>query len=248
MHEEDKFLEELKGQEPVIEPTIPEKEEVKDHKEPETPLENRQVRRLKQQLQEEREMGIALNERVKVLSEVSKVSKETEVDPRLVRAFGTSEEGKEVARLFTAVLDEKTAEAREQARKEFESKQSEARQEQKKYESVIDSELESLEDEYKVDLTSDSPKARKTRREFLELVQSLSPKDDEGTITDYADFGTAFKLYQKTQESKPEAVSRAKELSDRSMTRSNQGTTTEQYKGPTNWAVARQAVNKILNS
>lgn len=183
---------------------------------------NRRHRRLEEQLQRERESNIALNERLKTLAEVDRTIKETsgEIDPRLIRVFGTTDEAKEIARHFTEILAETKESAREEALREIENQQAMLQEEQKGYESQIDSELESLEEEFGVDLTSDTPQARKTRREFLEMVQALSPKDEDGTITGYADFGSTFELYQGSR-SKPDNT-RQKEIADKTMQRSGQ--------------------------
>lgn len=185
---------------------------------------NRRERRLQAKLQAERESNIALNERLKTLAEVERTVKETagEIDPRLIRVFGTSDEAKEVARHFTEILAETKESAREEALKEIEQRQAAIQSEQKEYESFIDSQLEAIEDQYNVDITSDTPAARKARREFLEMVEQLSPKDQDGTITDYADFGSTFDIYQKTRTEQKADNSRNKEIASKSMQRSGQ--------------------------
>lgn len=189
---------------------------------------NRRHRRLEEQLQRERDSNIALNERIKTLSEVQQFEREVQqngdVDPRLLRVFGPTDAGKEIAKNFSQVLAEEREVAKQQALQEFEERQVSAQREQKQFETFIDSELETLEDEYNIDLTSDAPKARKVRREFLEMVQSLSPKDEDGTLTGYADFASAFDIYQKTQsqDKSAEVIARQKELGSRPMQKSNQ--------------------------
>lgn len=185
---------------------------------------NRRHRRLEEALQRERDSNIALNERIKVLAEqenYKRESREGDVDPRLVRVFGDNDVGKEIARNFSEILSETAEQARSRAIEEIEGRRISEQQEQKEYESLIDSRLESLEDTHNIDLTSDAPKARKARREFLEMVEKLSPKDEEGTITGYADFDATFDQYLKSQD-KPDA-SRQKELASISMQRSGSG-------------------------
>jgi hypothetical protein len=204
------------------------KKEEKPSEEDEAPdsVKNRRHRRLEQQLQKERESNIALNERIKILSETERAIKESDgtIDPRLIRVFGPTDEGKEVARHFSEILSEVKESTRDETLREIEQKQIDEQREQKEYESFIDSELESLEDQYNLDLTSDAPAARKVRREFLELVEKLSPKDDDGTITGYADFQSTFEVYQKTKEEKPDN-SRRKEIASRSMQSSDKSET-----------------------
>lgn len=184
------------------------------------PRKNRAYRRLEEKYQKERETAMELAAILKDRSEresVHRQADETKLDPDLLRAFGTTDEGKELARIFTEKLEHVSKTAREQAIEEFRSVQSQSIAEQKGYESQIDSQLEALEDEYDVDLTSE--KAKKTRQEFLSLVGQLSPKDENGDIKDYADFGTTYELFQKMNK-KEEPETRNKEFSSRSMTKS----------------------------
>ncbi len=210
--------------------TAPETQpEPKDDIDPEKAHESvkdRRHRRLEQRLQSEREANIALNERVKTLSEMEKFSQEhsDQIHPDIAKMFDSSDVGKENAMRLSKVIYETQQKAKEDALREMEERQDSAVKEQKEYENLIDNELESLEDQYNVDLTSDSPKARKMRREFLELVQELSPKDQNGDITGYADFGSAFNVYQKTvTEEKPDNT-RRQEIAGRSMKRSTPNT------------------------
>lgn len=189
-------------------------------------VKDRRHRRLEARLQAERETTIALNERIKTLSEMDKFSKEAGdiIIPDIAKMFSSDEVGKENAlRLSKIILDSKT-QAKEEAIREIEERRVQEIQEQKKYENLIDNELENLEDQYEIDLTSDAPKARKMRREFLELVQELSPKDENGDITGYADFESAFGMYQRTQVKEEKTNTRREEISARSMQRSTTNT------------------------
>lgn len=231
-----------------VEPEIPVKEEGDEE-----PRKNRRHRRIEAQLQEERETSIALNERVRTLSEMLQernTDKSTmAVDERLARLFGADENGKEISRHFTQILADTKTEAEENALNRFNQQQQQVVEQQKEYESFIDDQLESLEDEHGVDLTSDAPKARKARREFLEMVQDLSPKDRDGTITDYADFGSTFDVYQRTHTEKPdESINRRKEIASRSMQRSgNSGGYEQAPTGPMTFARAKEQINKMMN-
>lgn len=189
---------------------------------------NRRHRRLEEALQRERESNIALNERIKVLAEVGDIgySKGTQndVDPDLVRVFGDTDTGKEVARILKNKIDTATQTAEERALQRFKDEQAQTIQEQKQFESFIDSKLETLEDTYNIDLTSDAPAARKSRRELLELVERLSPKDENGSVKDFADFDSAFDILQKTRtQPTSETVNRQKEIAARSMQKSAPG-------------------------
>lgn len=81
--------------------------------------------------------------------------------------------------------------------------------------------LENIEDNFSVDLTSNTPQARKTRTEFLTFVEGIAPKDSNGEISDYPDFEKSFELFQALNKKTLEPNTKARELSSRSMTRSN---------------------------
>lgn len=205
------------------------------------PRKNREHRRLQEKFQRERESNIALNERIKLLSEVDRITKSSEpsdIPSEWVALYGDTPESQKAWKLQERLLDQHTQRAKEEALLEYEARQQQAVEEQQGFESFIDDQLENLEDTYNVDLTSDAPKARKARREFLELVQNVSPKDGDGSITGYADFNSTFELYHKTQTTeRPSEVSlRQKELSSRSMQRPAQNgsqpqTTTPGFRG-----------------
>jgi hypothetical protein len=231
----DQFFNDLPGEEKVAADifddkkaeNIPEKgksEGKDDDQDDSEPRKNRRHRRLEAALQQERESNIELAARLKERSEAEKFARETggEVDPRIAKMFDSSDVGKENALALSSVLRDMTAKAREEALDEFENRQEKVRNEQREYETFIDNELTFLEEEYNVDLTSDSPAARKARREFIELVQDLSPKDKDGELTGFADFDKTFEIYQKTKtESKANPTSeRRREIASSSMQRS----------------------------
>lgn len=181
---------------------------------------NRRHRRLEDKIRQKDEMLIALNERVKVLSEVGQSNQSsTEVPAEWTALMGDSPEAQKAWQLQSKLLQQATDQAKQEALKEFKDEAARAVQEQKNFESFIDTELETLEEEHGIDLTSNAPAARKARREFLEMVQSLSPKDESGAITDYADFNSTFDVYKKTRkpEKPDETVARQKEIASKTM-------------------------------
>lgn len=240
-NEVDKFFEALPKEEKQkaeifddkkeTQPVIPAKEDGDvDPEDVDDSIKNRRHRRLEQRLQAERETNIELNAIIMARADAEREGRESKgtdgkIDPRLLQIFGTNEPSKEAARLFQEMFAETAKQAREQARletlQEIEQQQIGQEREQSKYESYIDEQLESIEDRYNIDITSDSAKASKARREFLELVEELSPKDDSGTITDYADFASTFDVYQKTHPAEKADNSRQREVASRSMTRSS---------------------------
>lgn len=223
-NELDKLFNDLKTDSPKfeekpeekVEEKPEEKEEVEEVSEQE-PRKNRKHRRWEKSLHD-KEMALAVKEaRLQALQE-AKIST-ADIDPRLLTLYGDNENGRLAAKLTSEILRDTAAQARQEAIREFKEEQSRALAEQKQYESMIDDKLEDLEESFNVDLTSNAPAAKKARREYLEMVQKFSPKDEQGNITSYADFDSVFEMYQSSK--KQPSQSRSKELADRSMTNSS---------------------------
>jgi len=161
-------------------------------------------------------------------SEVESFKKEVESDygstPSIkwLNAYGDNEQSRLAWEIHKEDLAEAEAKAEQRALSKFQESLQEEKQAQKQFESYISDSLENLEDEYGVDLTSNSPKAKKERADFLDLVGKLSPKDSEGNVTGYADFNEAFSLYRsiKGKEVQSEVTNEKKQLASRSMARS----------------------------
>lgn len=198
----------------------------KDDKKSE-PHKNRHHRRLERRLSEADTLITALTERVKVLSETDKFKQDTgTLDEDLARIYGAdTPQNAEATRILQGAFKRYSDKAKAEALEEFRSLQAQVAEERRKAESFVTSELESIEDDFDVDLTSDSPAARKRRAGLLELVEKLSPKDKDGNITDYADFGTAYEIYQ-SREQKRDAT-RKKAVVTRTMTKSGTSASTK---------------------
>ncbi len=206
---------------PTGEVTPAEIEEVEEQ-----PRENREMRRLRAKYQAEREAGIQLAARLEALSEAQKFAQETrnsDVDDRLKLLYGDDENGRKAAQLTASLLEDTAKRARQEALQELQSARDAENNEVAVNEKFIDEQLESLEDEYNMDLTSNTPIARKTRSGLLDMVERLSAKDREGNIVEYADFNEVFDVYRQTMERSDN--SRQKNLASRGMVRG--GTTTE---------------------
>lgn len=249
-NEVDKFFDELptadKREADIF--AAPKIEEKPEPVEGEEPHKNRRHRRLEEQLERERVSNIQLNERLKMLEEAKAVVEKEpgEIDDRLIDIFGSDDNGKAIAKRFSSYLEERDKKVRHESLAEIDAREDMEIQEQKGYESYIDSQLENLEDQYGIDLTSSDPRAEKTRAEFLELVGELSPKDENGTITSYADFGSTFNVYKNAYAKRNDA-SRQKELASRTMQTSN-GTSAPTQEGPMTWNKARNAINRMINN
>ncbi len=205
------------------------------------PRKNRRERRAEQAWQRERTSAIALNNRVIELSEqVARLTGNApthldadEVPTEWIALYGDTPEARKAWKVNESLLRNYAMQAKESALEEIETRQRDAAKQESEFEQFIDSSLESIEDAYDIDLTSNAPAARKDRREFLSLVQNLSPKDENGNITGYADFNATWEMYQlkRGAPKQNETVNKAKELSSRSMERS--GGTETPAKKPT---------------
>jgi len=212
----------------------------------------RRYRRLEEKYQKEREANIALQERIKVLSETERYQKENEgeIDPDLIKAFGTTEDGKALTNIFSKKFKEvqSTAEANAERRvMERMAEQESKASEQEAIESeTIDQAFDNIEDKFGVDLSGKSKASKDFRNGFIDFVEQISPKDKDGDIIEYADFETAYETYSKlASNTKPREVSeRQKELASRGMTRSANTAAPEAPKG----LMSFNKLNKYIDS
>lgn len=209
------------GQELTGKPVAPEKEEAEE------PHKNRQHRRLEARLQAERESNIALVARLEALTEAQRFAQETStgtVDESLLRLYGDNENGRQAAKITQDLLDRTKQEARQEAIEAMQSQQQEEAQEVASSQDELDQMLDVIEDEFNVDLTSNTAQAQKARQGFYSTLEKVSPKNSEGLVKDYADPVATWEFYQSQNKSDN---SRAKDLGSRSMTRSGASTETK---------------------
>lgn len=83
--------------------------------------------------------------------------------------------------------------------------------------------FDEIEETYDVDLSSKSASAKQMRTQFIEYVRKIAPKDEYGEVSAFPDLISAFEEFQ--EKSKRPTATRAKELANRGMTRSNDTTT-----------------------
>lgn len=100
--------------------------------------------------------------------------------------------------------------------------------------------FDDIEENFDVDLTSNSANARKTRNDFIDFVKRVSPKDRDGEVIDYPDFQETFALFKETQ--KPQSNDRAKALASRSLSRSSDAS-----RAPVSTDNSWKAVDKLLS-
>lgn len=181
---------------------------------------NRRERRLAEALEKERLAGIQMAAKLEAVTEAQKFRAESEpaeYAKAIERIYGTdSPEGREATELLKKALEDVKAVAVKEATEQLREEQRKEREEVQKQEKVLDSMIEEIEDEFNIDLTSTASESQ--RKGFFKMLEKLSPKDDKGNITHYADPIAVWETYQ-AQRTRP-ADNRAKELSSRSMTQS----------------------------
>ena len=201
--------------EPTIVPEV--KEEVIEPK----PRDNREARRAKEALQKEREANIFLTAKLEALSETQKFSRDSksdDVDHDLLTLYGSDDNGRKAAEITQKLLNKTREQAKAEALEVFQSQQEAATREVSNQEKVLENMIEQIEDEYDVDLTSNTPQSRKSKQGFYALLEKVSPKDSEGNVKDFADPLATWEMYQNTQQKSDS--SRAKDLGSRSMVKS----------------------------
>ena len=140
----------------------------------------------------------------------------------LVRIIGNDTQEK-----VSAVSDLKKAlesKARKEAQEYISVRESEAKKAQEEAETALDEAFDAIEETHGVDLSSNTPTARKTRAEFLSFVQRIAPKDGNGNITEYPDFNEVYDVFKGMNRGNQSQAtnSRAKEIASRGMARSTE--------------------------
>jgi len=124
-------------------------------------------------------------------------------------------------------LDER---ASEKAMAKLDEIRSREYQEDKEAEDELNNAFEAIEDNYDVDITSNTAQATKTRQEFVSFVEKIAPKDRDGNIIDYPDMNSAWETFSEVRKVQP---NRSKEIASRSMARSNDAPSSVQER--VNW-------------
>lgn len=137
-----------------------------------------------------------------------------------IAMYGDNEDSRKAWKHNSMILDDYKMQAKQEALAEIRSEQDRATAEVQEFEGLIESSLEDLEEEYNVDLTSNTPAAKKARSEYLDLVQRLSPKDADGNVTSYADFHETWNIYQSSRPVAP-TNTRNKDLAARSISQNS---------------------------
>lgn len=151
-------------------------------------------------------------------------SDELDLPPALVRLVGNDTDEKKLAlREFASYLEGLKGAAKQEFIQELEEQQQHQVQEDNAAVQELDEAFENIEDNYGVDLSSNSTNARQLRTQFVEYVRKIAPKNEDGEVSAFPDLDSAFEEFQ--ERNKRPSASRAKELASRGMTRSTDTST-----------------------
>jgi len=184
-------------------------------------VKNRRHRRLEARLQAERESNIALNARLAAIAEARREAGSAEDDflKGIERIYGNdTPEAIAATELLKNTLKGLHESAKKSAVEEIRAERKREIEEQKQADIELDHMIEEIEDEYDVDLTSTG--SDRLRKGFFAMLQKMSPKDERGNITQFADHHAVWEAYQAQVSSKKPAENRAKDLAARSTTQS----------------------------
>ena len=177
MNEQEKFLEEFnpKNESILDHPLVPEEKKKKNEPEekPESePRDNRQVRRLKKQLEEERESSKFIAGKLEALTESQKFRNETESNEylkRIERIYGTnSPEAQEATKLLAEAFEGVEKAATQKALELFREEQRQHQEAESQELKALDTMVEEIEEEYNVTLDES------TQKGFFTLLERLS--------------------------------------------------------------------------
>lgn len=175
---------------------------------------NRRERRLVNKLQQERESSIFLAGKLEARKEAEKaVTEESDYLKSVERIYGTETPEAQLAtdllkKAFSGVREDAKREALAEIRQEREREAAE----QQQAESELDGFVEEIEDTYGVTLSATQEKG------FFQMLQKMSPKDNDGNVVNFADPHAVWEIYQDRIQKRTD--NRAKDLSNRSMVQS----------------------------
>ena len=211
----DSFLKDLGvPEESFLDKPLTGTEPVKDEAKDDEVFKNRYTRRKEKEASRLRDEVIALNERVKVLSEVGRFREEVGDDAlkKVEAIYGTDTPEKLAA---TNLLKEALLNIKEDTLREIDSRGERETEAQKEADSEVDDFLDRVEEDYNLDMSDDN-----VRKGYITLMEKMSSKYEDGNIKEFADPDAVAETYLALQ--KRQGSERAKELASRSMTRSGE--------------------------
>ncbi len=216
--------------------TAGEAEKTEAGSEEDEPKKNRHHRRLEAKLQAERESAIQLaaelkatKDALKSMSEISKFRNEIRDDVQddglksWLKIYGDTPEHREAYEVLTknvlAPISQK-AQKLEEELAELKNREVVEKQLEKQFSDQIDRKFEKLEDDYDVDITSDTKEAELLKNAIVTEIKRISPKDENGEIIEYGDFNAALENVLSKTKQRDTSSQKRNEIASRSMANS----------------------------
>ena len=166
-----------------------------------------------------------------------------EADEILTRIIGNDTPEKVTAirdfKKYLTGLEEKGA---EKALRKLQEEREQAEREDVEAENTLTQGLESIEENFSVDITSSNQSAIKIRSEFLEFVKKIAPKDSNGDVREFPDLEQAFETFQALR-TQPKNT-RAKDLAARGMSRSSDASAAPKNED-NSWKAVERMMSKL---
>lgn len=237
-NEVDKFLEGIEGNEKNDDPFQPESKDPfatdvvteKKGEEVEKLLPFNKDPKVQRFIEKEISKRLAEHKPTEVIREVEKVESVDSITDVLTRIVGNDTPEKVAAvKDLRRELEGLSTKAREEALRGVQKAAEDEREEERKASEQLDNSFEDIEEQYGVDLTSGKPEARKVRADFVDFIKRISPKNEDGEVTEFPDLVQSFEVFKSIQ--KAPTNNRAKELASRGMTRSSDASKVPQTGG-----------------
>lgn len=190
-----------------------------------------------------KEVDRRLAERPQVFKE-DKVEKDNEIVQVLTRIIGNDTPDKVTAvRELYGIITKQSDLGAEKAFERFQKEQELDREADEAAEQELDEGFDSVEEAFHVDLSSNKPLAKKMRNEFIDYIERIAPKDENGEVVAFPDFVAAFETFQELNKARVPSASRAKELANRSLSRSSE--TQETVPTDNSWKTVEKVFSKL---
>lgn len=207
------FLNEI-TKEPFKEDTTS-REVVDEIEEDEKPIPFHKDPKVQRYVEKQIEKAIEKMPKPSVESQFKKEVEEINLPASFIKLVGNdTDEKKEVLKDLSKYFGTLKGEARQEFLEEMKQQEQQQVAEDNAALTELSTGFETIEEEYGVDLNSDS----KTRAAFVEFLRKVSHKNEEGEVDQFADIPSTWETFQGMN--KPAQASRAKELASRGMTRS----------------------------
>lgn len=206
-------------------PKSPETEHAPSEQETEADIRRRERRatfRVRERELETKERDLIEREaRQKAFEEFSSRTAPTDVPQEWLTMYGDTPAARQAWGLQERLFNQREEKIRKEIRDEVSAQQRAVDEAQRETDTRLADIISEAEDIHNIDLSSNSPVARKARTLYLDALTSISPKDADGDPIGFGDPDAAYELYQSRRE-KEGTTSRAKDASSRSMAPSGQ--------------------------